>query len=160
MANDIQLSARSSNALATSLPDYQKEFLREKQRLQQRYGLIVVKIATPFLFAFFAIRHDLVALTSLAQSTLVDESFVMQRFTAIYEQVVAQIPSKHAAEEHAAMVDQATRHLQKQQLSLQCLREEAGSRGFLNDEFKAECAELQEKFASLSTRSKMMQAIA
>ena len=160
VANDIQLSARSSNALATSLPDYQKEFLREKQRLQQRYGLIVVKIATPFLFAFFAIRHDLVALTSLAQSTLVDESFVMQRFTAIYEQVVAQIPSKHAAEEHAAMVDQATRHLQKQQLSLQCLREEAGSRGFLNDEFKAECAELQEKFASLSTRSKMMQAIA
>ena len=148
VANDIQLSAMSSNALAMSLEASQNGKI---QRLAQYYGSIRVQ-ASPLFLVFLAFA----CVRSLVQTTFVDESYVKQRFTAIYEQVIQQVPSKQAAQEHVAMVDQATKQLREKQLSLQCLREEAGSRGFLNDEFKAECSELQEDFATLSTRSKKM----
>ena len=158
VANDIQLSAMSSKALAMSSEEHMKEFGSKKQRLREKYGVIVAEFASPVLstvaYVIYAVDGLLAYVLTLLQTTLVDESYVKQRFTAIYEQVIQQIPSKH----DAAMVDQAMKDLQEKQLCLQCLREEAGSRGFLNDEFKADCSELQERFASLSTRSKMMQA--
>ena len=168
VANDIQLSARTS-PIADAVAGFgavagllcKVGFVVSTAAAEGAAGLLAATIMSPLSLMAWGLAGVVVVLPIAAicasiPMTLVDESYVKDRFTEIYEKVMEEYPDMWAKREHDSIVGQTRTDLQAQRESLQRLQKEAGTRGFLDDEFKAECSELQEKYGSLTKRCNTM----
>ena len=169
VANDIQLSAGTSLPIADAVAGisavtgliYAVGFVVAAAATDGVVGLLAATIMFPVTVMAGGVAGMVVVLPfaiigAVIPMTLVDKSYVRDRFTKIYKKVMKEYPDKCAKHEHDSIVGQTKTVLQAQRESLQHLQKEAGTRGFLDDEFKAECSELQEKYGSLTKRCNTM----
>eukprot|EP00435_Cladocopium_sp_Y103_P026095 s2920_g6.t1 len=169
VANDIQLSAQSSLPIEEAVSVFGAltgvlsavTFAVSAAAAEGAAGLVAATLVSPVtllagMVAGVAVVLPVAAIGAVIPMTRVDESYVRDRFTKIYEKVVEEYPDKCAKHEHDSIVGQTKTDLQAQRESLERLQKEKGSRGFFDDEFKAECSELQEKFSSLMKRCNKM----
>ena len=153
VVNDIQVSAQSSQTLEKMMeearsamaPSEHNYWIWEFGGAAFWWGLAAMLVGA----VAAGIIILLGSLTRVIVGTHVDSDYVANRFYALYDALLKQLPASASEKEIDHVLKQATQGVEDKQKCLDDWKAEMDSHGMLDPETKKECSELQEDFAAL-----------